>query len=180
MLALLATLVTAASAHADDSGEAAFHNAELRLARGEPGAIAAFEAVGTAHPDSAWADDAWLEAGRAAERAGDYVRARRDVERALAVTHDDLLARRARAALARLAVMAGGRGQWSAVAVLHERLEAVLEAGGDPKPALVQLEALIAASPGYPRAWAAMLEVARGWERDGDTTRALAWLRRAK
>src|SRR5436853_480295 len=89
MLALLATLVTAASAHADDSGEAAFHDAEQQLARGDQGAIAAFEAVGEAHPDSAWADDAWLEAGRAAGRALAGTHATAGLVRAL-VRHDEL------------------------------------------------------------------------------------------
>src|SRR5690348_10529770 len=100
-LALIACVLAAGSAYAEDAGEAAFHDAEVRIARGDPGAIDAFEAIGDRFPDSRWADDAWLEAGRAAVRGGDLVRGRRDLERALAVARDDLVARRARAELAR-------------------------------------------------------------------------------
>src|SRR5207237_6652188 len=116
-------------------------------------------------------------AARLAEGAGDYDRARRDLDSAIAVASDDQLRARAEAELARIAAFTGAAGQWSAVAAEHERLVARISGGGDPKPALRELEALVRAHPQYPRTAMAMVAIARGWQRDGDPMRALAWLR---
>lgn len=173
--------IAAGRAYADDPGEAAFRAAEQQAAHGDAsGAASAFEQIGTQYPASAWADDAWLEAGRQAERAGDYARARRDLEHAVQAAGDELLEHRARGELMRIAAITGANGQWAQVAAAHDQLEAELGRAGDPKPALGKLEALVAANPGYPRAWSAMIAIARGWERDGDGDRALAWLTRAQ
>ena len=179
-VAIVVSTFAAGVARAGEPGEAEFQAAEQAAARGDAGAAGELEQVGAQFPASRWADDAWLEAGRLAARGGDYARARRDLERALAVTTDDQLARRARAELDRLSAVAGAQGQWAAVAAEHERLEAALEARGDPKPALAGLEALVEQHAAYPRAWAAMIEIAHGWLRDGNTARALGWLRRAQ
>lgn len=173
---ILALIARVAAAAPDD---AAYHEAERRAVAGEPGAIDAFEAIGAARPTTRWTDNAWAEAARLAERAGDFDRARRDLAQAIATATDDQLAKRARGDLARLDAIAGATGQWSAVAAAHEKLVARIAAPGDPKPALADLEALVRANPGYPRAATAMLVIAGGWERDGDFARALAWLREA-
>src|SRR2546430_1942823 len=86
---------------------------------------------------------------------------------------NDRAARRARADLDRLTAVPGAAGEWTAVAAAPDRPETAVLAGGDPKPALVALEQLVRAHPGYPRAIGAMLVIARGWERDGDAARAL-------
>jgi tetratricopeptide (TPR) repeat protein len=177
-------VLLAAPARADDLDEAradrAFHDAAARAAVGDAGALDALEQLGAARPATRWTDDAWLEAGRLAERTGDYARARRDLEQAIATATDEQLARHARAELARVVRAAGPSAEWSAVAAEHDRLEAQVLAGGDPKPALAELEALVEHNPGYPRAAAAMIVIARGWAHDGNSERSLAWLRRAK
>ncbi len=178
---LAIALASARIARADDvTAEHAFHELETRAAAGDAHAIDAFEAMGARRPATRWTDDAWSEAARLAERAGDYDRARRDLEQVLAVATDDALARRARAELARIASFAGDRGEWSAVAATHERLVGEIQrSGGDPKLALTELGALVLANPGYPRAATAMLALASGWERDGNTEQARVWLDRA-
>jgi len=178
---LAVVLACARVAAADDhAAEQAFRTAEQHAVAGDRQALDELEAVGRARPITRWNDQAWIEAAQFAERAGDYARAERDLAEAIAITTDDRLARRARGELARLAGFAGENGQWSAVAAEHEKLEQQLAASGDPKPVLAELEALVAANPGYPRAWAVMVVIAEGWERDGDSARALDWLRRAK
>jgi len=167
-------------ARAGDAPSTAFHAAEVRAAAGDRGAIDAFEAIGAQQPVTRWTDDAWSEAARAAERAGDLVRARRDYEHALDHADDPAFARRVRGELARLAGSIGARGEFADVAAAHERLVAQIQAGGDPKPALRELGALIDGHPAYPRAATAMLALAAGWERDGESSTARAWLRRAQ
>jgi predicted negative regulator of RcsB-dependent stress response len=179
---LSAVFAFARLAHADPEADAdlAFRAASQRAAAGEPGALDAYEALGAARPVTRWTDDAWLEAGRFAVRTGAYDRARRDLEQAIAITSDEQLSRRARGELDRIARFTGDAGQWSQVAGAHERLADRVLAKGDPKPALRELEALIAANPSYPRAADAMLVIAQGWERDGASDRAIEWLVRAK
>ena len=121
-----------------------------------------------------------MEAARLAERAGDLMRARHDDEQALAITTDDRIARRLRAAIARIEASAGSDGQWAQVAAEHERLESAVQANADPKPALRELASLIDGHPGYPRAARAMVALARGWQRDGNLDEARAWLERAE
>ena len=108
--------------------DAAVSRGRARAVAGEPGAIDAFEALGAARPTTRWTDDAWAEAARLAERAGDFARARRDLAQAIATATDDQLATRARGDLARLDAIAGATGQWSAVAAAHERLVARIAA----------------------------------------------------
>jgi hypothetical protein len=178
--ALIAIAIATAPARADDTdAERALHAAQQHAAAGDPHALDELEALGAARPVTRWTDNAWSEAARLAERAGDYVRAQRDLEQVLATTSDAQIARRARGDLARLGGMAGARGEWAEVAAVHDRLEARLGQPGDPKPALAELEALVDAHPGYPRAAGAMIAIARGRERDGDADRALVWLARA-
>ena len=92
---------------------------------------------------------------------------------------DETFARRVRNELARLSRSTGDTGEFTTVAAAHERLVARIAAGGDPKPALRELGALVDANPGYPRAATAMLALAAGWERDGGFATAHAWLVRA-
>jgi tetratricopeptide (TPR) repeat protein len=176
----LVILIGLARIAAADPGEQAFHAAEVRAAANDPGAIDALEAVGAARPVTRWTDDAWSEAAKAAERAGDLARAQRDLEQVLQISDDELLKRRARGDLARLAANAGQRGEFAEVAATHERLVAKIQAGGDPKPALRELGAVIDAHPTYPRAATAMLAIALGWERDGAFGTAHTWLVRAR
>jgi hypothetical protein len=176
----LLILIALARLAAADPAEQAFHDAEVRAAAHDPGAIDALEAVGAARPITRWTDDAWSEAAKAAERAGDLVRAQRDLEQVLATSDDDLLERRARGDLARLAASAGQGGEFADVAATHDRLVAKVQAGGDPVPALRELGALIDAHPRYPRAATAMLALALGWEREGAFASAHAWLVRAR
>lgn len=178
-LALL-ILIGLARLAAADPGEQAFHDAEVRAVANDPGAIDAFEALGAARPITRWTDDAWSEAAKQAERAGDLARARRDLEKLLEVSTDDQLLRRARGDLARFSRIAGQGGEFAEVAAAHERLVAQIQAGGDPKPSLRELGALIDAHPGYPRAATAMLALALGWERDGAFATAHDWLVRAR
>jgi predicted negative regulator of RcsB-dependent stress response len=174
--ALVCALATAA--YADDA-EQALRDAQQRAAAGDPTAIDALEAVGSARPITRWTDDAWRTAAQLAERANDFARARRDLEQVVATSDDEQAVRRARADLDRIATQAGAAGEWSEVAAAHERLVQRARAGGDPAPALRDLEALVRANPRYPRAAMVMLAIAQGWERDGDPERAIRWLRDA-
>jgi Tfp pilus assembly protein PilF len=175
--------VLAGIAYADSDAETdaarAFRDAEAHAAAGDAHAIDELEALGAVRPLTRWTDDAWTEAGRLAERAGDLERARRDDQQALAVTTDDQLARRLQAALARIASSAGDAGQWAKVAADHVRLESLVQASVDPTPALRELGALVDANPRYPRAARAMVAIAHGWQRDGNLDQARAWLERA-
>ena len=176
-LAVVAVIACARLAAAEPTHDAdvAFKQAKDRALAGDPGALDALEALGAARPITRWTDDAWLEAGRLAEAAGDLPRARRDLEAAQAVTTDQLLARRAAAALARLAPLVA----WTLVDSAHERLVDRIQQHGDPQLALAELGTLVLASPGYPRALPAMLALARGWEREDAIDRARGWLVRA-
>lgn len=177
---LVVVALLASTAYADEQQASdAFKAAEAKAVADDPSATDAFEAIGRAVPVTRWSDDAWTEAARAAERAGDLARASRDLEQALAITTDDTLARRARGDLARL-VKRTGDGAFAAVAASHDRLVARIQDRGDPKPALRELGALVAANPKYPRAATAMLALAHGWERDGAFDTAHAWLVRAQ
>ncbi len=172
----LALLVCArvAAADVEASSDAAFHSA-LRA-----GDVDALERVGAARPVTRWTDDAWLEAARLAARTNDYARAQRDLEQAIAVSTDELLVRRARAELARLTSVAGTASEWTAVAAAHQRLVPALDAGGDPRATLRQLEQLVRANPKYPRSSTVMIAIAGAWEREGEGTTAVAWLREAR
>jgi hypothetical protein len=132
--AALAVIAAARIAAADPEADAdaAFRAAEQRAATGDPTAIDAFERLGATQPATRWTDDAWAEAARLAERAGDRSRARRDLAQAIATAGDDAVRRRATADLARLDAIAGPGGQWAAVATEHDRLADRLAAGGDP------------------------------------------------
>jgi len=171
-LAILVLLAGVATA----SPEQDFQAAAARAATGDPAGIAALEALGAAEPRSRWSDDAWVEAARYAERAGDRDRARRDLERAIAIGDDPQLVRRARNDLARLSAITGDAGEWTAVAAEHDRLIDQL-AHGDPVPALRALEDLLRAHPGYPRGDAVRLALARGWEGEDEVARAAGLLR---
>jgi hypothetical protein len=168
---VLIVALLAGTARADDPASA-FRAAEAHRSIDE------LEALGARRPTSDWTDDAWSEAARLAAAAGDVARERRDLEQVVATGTDPQLVRRAKAELDRLAAIAGAGGEWAQVAIEHERLEAAA-AHGDPKPALRALEALVRANPGYPRANAVRLAIGHGWERDGDTERALHWYREA-
>ncbi len=166
--------------HADDT-ERRFQEA---LGRGD---VAGLESLGGERALSRWSDDALLEAALLAVRANDFPRARRDLEAALAIVlelqqlgvGDARLARRVRTELARLGGVAGNEGQWDDVAAEHERLAPLLGAPGDPHATLEALERLVTANPSYPRATSLMVSLGRAWEREGDSERALRWLRAA-
>lgn len=181
-VAVLALAWFAASARADApadlASDEAFRSAQQSAAAGDPAALAAYEAIGNARPITRWTDDAWAEAARLAERAGDFMRARHALEQVIAIGTDDQLVRRARATLARLSSMTGD-GQWDAVAKEHERLVTEIFGGDDPRAELAALEALVDAHPSYPRANAVRGALARGWEQEGDRTTALRWYRAA-
>jgi hypothetical protein len=174
-LAALLVVAMVSIAHADSEQD--FRTAEEHAMHGDPHALDELEAIGRTRPITPWTDNAWSEAARLAERAGDYARARADLEQVVATTTDTQIARRARGDLARLA--AAGGDAWAEVAAEHDRLEARIGADGDPRPALEALEALIARAGGYPRVADAMLAVAHGWEREGELDRSLGWYRRA-
>lgn len=182
VLALAALAAVARAAGAGEADEAAsgraFQAAVAHAATGGPDAIARFEALAAARPITRWTDNAYAEAARLAEQAGDFERARRNLAQVIALGTDDALVARARAALGRLAAATGG-GRWDAVAREHDRLLAAANAGGDPRAALEALEALVRASPGYPRATMLRLAVGRGWEREGEAARGIAELRAA-
>ena len=172
---VVALLALATLAFAD---EQAFRAAGELAANDDPRAIDAFEAAGAARPVSRWTDDAWVEAARLAEKRGDYDRARRDLEQAIAISTDAQLVRRAKRDLERIAQLTGG-GAWSAVAAEHQRIVTALARGGDPTGELEALEALVRANPQYPRAVAVRITIARGWESEDEVARALRWLRDA-
>ncbi len=174
---LVALLATVAAADPEGDADAAFRAAQAGATRGEPGALDALEAIGRARPLTRWTDDAWAAAARLAEQRTDFARARRDLAEVIATTADDVTRRRAEAALARLAGTTGPAGEWDAVVAEHDQLTGVILSGaGDPKPALAQLTALLAAHPTYPGATAARLVIAQGWERDGEQARGIAVL----
>jgi tetratricopeptide (TPR) repeat protein len=178
-VALAALLIVASVAHADDASD--FRDASTRRD------IDALERIGAG--SSMWADDAWVEAARIAEQSSDYVRARRDLEQAIATSRslarvsngsasegDSILLHRAQGDLARITRVAGEGGEWGAVIAEEERLLPALQSPGDPRNALRALEQLAREHPGYPRAAMLMVQIAAGWEREGDPDRALAWL----
>lgn len=173
-LAALVVLVRVASADPEADAERAFRDASTHED------IAALEQLGAQRPITRWTDDAWAEAARLAVRRNDFARARTDLEQVIAIGSDAQLVRRARAELARITSFAGSGGEWIAVAAEHERLEPALHAPGDPRRALAQLEELVRAHPGYPRAPMLMVALAQTWEREGEGDRAIAWLRDAR
>jgi tetratricopeptide (TPR) repeat protein len=173
-----AVAVVVLLATATFADEQAFRAAGELAAQRDPRAVDAFEAAGAARPITVWTDDAWVEAARLAELARDYDRARRDLEQAIAISTDAQLLRRARGNLARLEQLTGG-GTWSAVAAEHQRLATDIGDGGDPTRALEQLEVLVRANPGYPRAVAVHVALARAWETEDEVERGLGWLRDA-
>lgn len=176
-IAIVGLLATAAAADPESDADAAFRAAQASATRGEPAALDALEALGRARPLTRWTDDAWAAAARLAEQRTDFARARRDLAEVVATTADDVTRRRAEAALARLAATTGAGGEWDAVVAEHDRLTGVILSGvGDPKPALAQLTALVAAHPTYPGATTARLVIAQGWERDGEPARGIAVL----
>jgi hypothetical protein len=179
----LIALAAAGPARADEAAreaaaDRAFRAAVERSAAGDPGAIDRFEALAAERPITRWTDNAYGEAARLAEQAGDFARARRNLAQVVAVGTDGALVARARAALDRLARATGG-GRWDEVARQDARLLALANAGGDPRAALAALEELVRANPGYPRATMLRLTIGRGWEREGHGGRALAQLRAA-
>jgi hypothetical protein len=179
VLVLALAFARARPAWADEAAaERAFQAAVTRAAAGDPAAIDLFEALAAERPITRWTDNAYAEAARLAERAGDFPRVRRNLGQVVAVGTDGALVERARAALDRLAGETGG-GRWDAVAREHDRLLADAMGGGDPRAALVALEELVRASPGYPRATMLRLAIAAGWEREGRGARAIAQLRAA-
>ena len=173
---VVAVVALATLAHAD---EQAFRAAGELAAKDDPRAVEAFEAVGTMRPITRWTDDAWVEAARIAEKRSDYDRARRNLEQAIAISTDAQLARRAKRDLERIAQMAGGGGEWSAVAAEHQRLVTAIGRGGDPTEELEELEALARKHPAYPRGVPLRITIARGWEEEDEVERALGWLREA-
>jgi hypothetical protein len=174
---VIALVACARLAHADPEHDAdlAFRAAEDRALAGDASATDALEALGASRPITRWTDDAWFEAARFAEKAGDLPRARGDLEEARAVTTDPLLGRRIAASLLRLAPLVS----WTDVDDAHDRLVDMIQRPGDPKLGLALLGALVLANPTYPRALPAMLALARGWERDGAIDEARSWLERA-
>jgi hypothetical protein len=173
--ALVAVLVLARVAAAQPGdAERMFRDASAR------GDITALEQLGAQRPLSIWSDDAWAEAAHLAIRANDFSRARTDLEQVIAIGSDAQLVRRARNELARITGFAGSDGEWTAVAAEHERLAPGLQRVGDPKPALYALERLVREHPGYPRAAMLMVAIAGGWEREGESARAIDWLRTAQ
>jgi hypothetical protein len=180
LLVLLGVLALAGTAVADPEADAdrAFRAASQQAVANHPAALEAFEQLGAARPVTRWTDDAWAEAGRLAERAGDYARARRAYEQAVAVSSDERLVARARSALARIASLTAD-GRWDAVTREHERLVSVVFGGDDPQVELAALEQLVTLHPDYPRVNAIRLALGRGWEAEGDRARAQAWLRAA-
>jgi hypothetical protein len=175
LAALAALLLVARVAAAEPTdAERTFRDASAR------GDITALEQLGAQRPLTMWSDDAWAEAARLAIRANDFARARADLEQVIAIGTDSQLVRRARNELARITSFAGSGGEWTAVAAEHERLAPALQRRGDPRPALRELEQLVRAHPGYPRAAMLMVAIAAGWEREGEGDRAIVWLREAQ
>jgi hypothetical protein len=177
-VALFVLAARIASADPESDADAAFKRAGELAASGSPAAIDAYEQLGSARPITRWTDDAWAEAARLSESARDYARARRALEQVLAVGTDERLVARARGALARIEEQGGPA--FDAVRAEHERLASLIYgAEGDPTDALEQLAALVEANPVYPRANAARLALALGWEAEGDRAEALRWFRAA-
>lgn len=178
-LALACVVLAVQRAVADPEADAdrAFRDAQQRAAAGDVTAIDAFEALGTA-PATRWTDDAWAEVARIAERTGDFARARSAHERVIAIGTDDVLVRRARAALARLAIGTGD-GKWDAVVREHERLVADIYDGDDPHDALEALEQLVRKNTHYSRAANVWLALAQAWEQEGEGDHAIALLQEA-
>ena len=172
---VLARVVAAQPADAQPAdAERTFREASAR------GDITALEQLGAQRPLTIWSDDAWAEAARLAIRANDFARARVDLEQVIAIGTDSQLVRRARNDLARITSFAGSGGEWTAVAAEHERLAPGLQGVGDPEPALRELERLVREHPDYPRAPMLMVALAAGWEREGESARAIDWLRKAQ
>ena len=179
-LALLIVVLGARLAAADPEADAgaAFRRAGELAARQDRAAIEAYEQLGAQRPVTRWTDDAWAEAARLAEQAREYPRARAALEALLAVSTDERLIARARGSLARLAELGGA--EWDAVRAEHERLIAELYGSDDdPTAELEALAALVRAHPTYPRANAARIALALGWETEGERDEALAWYREA-
>jgi len=126
---------------------------------------------------AAHADDttAAYDAAVAAERAGDRAAARAAYERVVALGGDERMVSRAKLALARI----GASGTFDAVNTAYDGLAAKLVRGGDPNEELEAIEALVRGAPGWPRAEAAKLVLAKHWETEGETDRAIGWLRDA-
>lgn len=167
MRSLLVLLLVAGAAHAGE-----FEDIGAKIARGElapAAAIAAYEALGAKRPIEQMTDDAWAEAARLAERAGDPARARRDFEQVLAIGTDPRLVDRARAGIARL-----GEARWDAISNEHDALVAAIGSGGDPRASLERLEAIARDHPSYPRRADLLRFAASAWEREGEIDRALA------
>lgn len=173
-IVLVLALARTGAADPEADAERAFREATAH------GDISALEQLGAQRPVTRWSDDAWSEAARLAVRANDFARARGDLEQVIAIGSDARLVQRARAELARISGFAGSGGEWTAVAAEHERLAPGLFAPGDPRPTLEALEALLRAHPGYSRAPMLMVTIAQGWEREGESDRALAWLHEAR
>ena len=177
-VALLVLAARIASADPDADADAAFKRAGALAVSDPRAAIDAYEQLGTSRPITRWTDDAWAEAARLSEAARDYARARRALEQVLAVGTDDRLVARARGSLARIEEQGGPA--FDAVRAEHERLASeIYGTDGDPTPALQALAALVEANPVYPRANAARLALALGWEAEGDRAEALRWFRAA-
>jgi hypothetical protein len=170
-----------AVAHADpdDPGDARFAAATRRAGGGDAaGAMVDFEAIAAELPQSAWADDALVEAGRLADRLGDGERARRDFAAAIDRYPGGRAARIASAELARLDARTAG-GAWVDVAAAHDAVVAAVGRYGDPTPHLERLEALVIANPAYPRGAAARIWLGDRWAQQGAWNRALRWFRDA-
>jgi hypothetical protein len=173
--AALALLIACARiAAAAPTAEEAFQSA---LAASD---IDALEKLGAERPTTRWTDDAWSEAARLALRTNDLARARHAFEQVVATGTDAQLVRRAKGELARLTAATGATGEWTAIAAEHDRLVAGLYTSGDPRASLAALGDLVRANPAYPRRVIAMLTLASVWEREGEGTTAVAWLRDAR
>jgi tetratricopeptide (TPR) repeat protein len=166
------------ASEADAEADAALRAAIARSTTDATGALADLEALGARRPLTRWSDNAWSEAARLAEAAGDFTRARRALEQVIAIDLDRVMVQRARATIGRLTAKAGD-GTWDAIAREHDRLVSAIFAGGDPHDDLAALEKLVGANPAYPRTVAARTAIARGYEMEGDADIALAWMRRA-
>ena len=161
-----------------EDNDAALRAAVTRAQSDPAGALIELEALGARRPLTRWSDNAWSEAARLAEAAGDFARARRALEQVIAIDQDAAMVRRARATIARIAERTGD-GRWDAIARDHERLVASVFGGGEPYAALAELAALVRANPDYPRGVAARVSLARGYELQDDTDVALDWMRSA-
>jgi tetratricopeptide (TPR) repeat protein len=175
---VVAVAIAARAARADevdpDPGDARFRAATARQLAGDlAGAATDFEALATELPGSAWADDALVEAARLADRLGDLPRARRAAEAAIAIVPGSRAARWARGFVAELDARTGD-GRWSEVAAAEKALVAAVGRHGDPDPHLDRLEALLVASPGYPRAAQARIWLGDRWAQQGEWPHALA------